>query len=206
MNKIEDETRVDRLKRSAFDHPLVAIIIIATASIIAAGQLADAYNTLLVSTGLKSDALDLASQSTRGEFSRQLTDVAWRRLYWSNSYTGRIKRNAPSSDIDESWRQYSLTMADWNAQLVTMRRFFEEYYSARHGEAFNSIHTQFTAIHADLVFLRYEDTVSTPAQRKQRADSIQRQINEVNLDLCLLVTGLEKGHTKANESCMTDIK
>lgn len=206
MNKIEDETRVDRLKRSAFDHPLIAVIIIATASIIAAAQLADAYNTLLVSTGLKSDALELASQSTQGEFSRQLTDVAWRRIYWSNSYTGRIKRGAPSSDIDESWRQYTLTVADWNAQLVTMRRFFDEYYSSRHGDAFNNIHTQFKNIHKNLVIFRYEDTISTPIHRIERADSIQKQINEVNFDLCLLVTGLDKAHVQANKACRTDVE
>lgn len=200
MGHAENETHLDRIKRSAFNHPVIAVLIIAATSIVGAGQIAVAWDDLMVAIGRKPDALDLAAGTAKGEFSRRLTENGWRRLFWSNTYTGRVIRNAPSSDVDEAWRQYSFTVADWNAELVSMRHFLSEHHTPERREVFEGINNRFRRVHRFAVELRY-DTLLSPTERARRARTIQSTNDTVNSQLCLLVSGVKKGNSWAQSFC-----
>ncbi|HEX9939933.1 MAG TPA: hypothetical protein VGB15_22555 [Longimicrobium sp.] len=194
-------TRLDRLKSAAYNHPVMVALLIVLATIAAMGEFADRWNSLLVGVGVRPDVLDVAADDAKGAFSRRLTELAWRRLYWSNTFTGRVKRNAPPGDSDEAWRQYSETVADWSAELVNMQGFLDEHYGVERSKIFQRVHSQFQAIHLETVKLRYESAAVDSAGRANMAEAIQQQNNSVNLQLCRLVGGLDEDAPGAKIVC-----
>ena len=194
-------TRVEQIKAAAFNHPVIAILLIVFATLIAVGNVADSLDKILVGIGMRRDALDLAAGDAKGEFSRRLVNLAWRRLFWSNTFTARVLRNAPAEDLNEAWKQYTATVADWSAELVTMRQFLNEHYTESRTAIFTEVHTQFRGIHTDMVKLRYEMAAADPASRIEVSRSIQARNDDVNFQLCLLVRGLSKDTPKGKAPC-----
>ncbi len=95
-------TILPRLKKSWWFAWIVALIL-------GLSQLSDAVDgleKLLVLAKVKPDTLALAQSSEKGEFSRTVTEAAWRRLFWARAFQARLERDAQQSEIDEEWRSY----------------------------------------------------------------------------------------------------
>ncbi len=86
------------------------------AAVLAFSQLKNAtegIDSLLVFCKVKPDALALAQAAEKGEFSRGLTEAAWRRLFWARAFSARIKQGASATEIDEAWKAYISASELW---------------------------------------------------------------------------------------------
>src|SRR5262245_2925878 len=79
MAKQDPEARwFVRLRSSPVGLTVSALV----ALLIGAAAATDAFDKLLIWSGVKPNALQLAEDNDRGRFSRDLTRSAWRRLFW----------------------------------------------------------------------------------------------------------------------------
>lgn len=88
----------------------------------------DGLDSLLVLVQLKPDSLALAKSVEKGTFSRELTECAWRRLFWARAYIARISRGASPSETSEAWKSYVSASEEWATHImiyiVTTERFY----------------------------------------------------------------------------------
>ena len=131
--------------------------------------------------------LRLTEESARGEFSRRLTELAYRRIFWANNYVGRIKRKAQAVDIDIAWNNYMNTVGDWSVTLVGNRLQLSEFYGSEKENEFNTVVDDgLKSIHASLITLRYPD--SSP----EDLDAVFQKIDKVNEDVYFFASGLRE--------------
>ena len=83
---------------------------------------------LLASVGLiQEKTLQLAADNAKGDFSRQLIDLAWRRLFWSRNYVEKVHLRRPQSELDYSWNKHLDTVADWSAEYMVNVNGMEKF-------------------------------------------------------------------------------
>lgn len=118
------KTALDRLKRTWWFAWLAVVGLALT-------HLEDVVNgidRLLVEVNLKDDALDLANASEEVEFSRGLTQAAWKRLFWARAYVGREDLGAPQPAVEAAWQQYIAASEAWATNImvyfVTTSKFY----------------------------------------------------------------------------------
>jgi hypothetical protein len=94
-------------------------------SIVAAGGIltglaasTDAINKLLVFTGIKPNALQLAREDERTRFSRDLIRAAWFRLFVTRRYVTTIQLGYGAVDQDHAWERYVAAVEEWNRDLM----------------------------------------------------------------------------------------
>jgi hypothetical protein len=188
MSRHEDkETRTDKLKRAALNHPLVAILVIAATAIIAFNQFAAAMSSLAERTGIRPDALDLANENSKGAFSRQLTELAYRRIFWASNFTARLRRQAPQEDVGLAWQRYMDTVEEWSANLVNSQQQLRNYYGDDKEREFTAcIHKGFRLIHRRVVDMRY----SRAGPDRASLQATSAAIDAVNEDVYFFVLRL----------------
>ena len=77
----------------------------------------------------KSESFVLAEESAKSDFSDQLAQRAWRRLFWADNFSARVLHRASISDIDASWKKYIDSDADWNANIMISIVGLEQHYN-----------------------------------------------------------------------------
>jgi len=207
--------RLDAIKRSISNNSIGAVILLVVGILIGAGQLTEAINKLLVAGGFKPDALMLANEDAKGELTRRLIELGYKRIFWIQNYVARYKRikiggdslmesrekspnlissMADESDIDLAWNEYIKTVEGWSMNLVINEQLINRYHSDEKSETFDGIHNSFRDIHADLVTMRYNN-LGRPV-----ADSILVEIKTktdvLNTEILFFVTGLEEDRRK----------
>jgi hypothetical protein len=60
----------------------------------------------------------LARDNDRGVLLREVNQLCYRRIFWANSFVGRVARNAPQRDRDLAWDRYMDSVENWSASLV----------------------------------------------------------------------------------------
>ena len=92
-----EQTRLDRMERWLRNQPVLSVIILAGIILVGIGEVVQSGSEILVTLGLKEEkTLKLAADSAKGEFSRKLTELAWRRIFWTQNYIARLKGKTPS--------------------------------------------------------------------------------------------------------------
>ena len=161
----------------------------------------------------KSDAFVLAEHSEKSEFSNNFAQQAWRRLFWADIFSDRVKNGASIKDIDDAWTAYMTANADWNANLMIWIVGLERYYDVkRSGQIEADIQPRFLALSEDLGKLRRSALVAkirkadkedlpTSDDKKEVAELAVQAGNmttELRNTLYIMVTCFEKDNRKQN--------
>ena len=148
---------LSKLKRSWWFAWVVAIAL-------AISQMKDivgGLDQLLIFVKIKPDALALAQNAEKGEFSRSLTESAWNRLFWARAYTARLERGAVDSEVNAAGKAYISASEIWSTRImvyiVTTDRF---YGSKKSSELEGEVQTVLLKMAAALVELRYAESPS----------------------------------------------
>jgi hypothetical protein len=180
------EKWINRLK----NHKILAAVLFIGIAIIALASFTDAIDKLLVFTKLKPDALTLARDSARDEFSRQLTRSAWKRLYWSRVYLTRTKLGAPLQEREEAWRKLLEAAEDWNANSMINIDGLDYYYGAKKSEQFElSIQPKFDTITTSIRTIRYAMIQKGENPSEAEIQRINDLIDSLNVELYVFVRG-----------------
>lgn len=144
----DKETLTDRILRWAKNNAIIAILIVAVLTIGGIAGLSDSIQKLLLATHvIKSEALVLAEDSAKSDFSRRLTRNAWRRLFWARQYVERNRLGLPLPDQDIAWQKYYDATEDWNSELMIYIQALQAYYpnSGKRDVFENDIQVQFAS-------------------------------------------------------------
>jgi hypothetical protein len=143
-----------RLKRSRVGLTVAAIAVLLSG----AAAFTDATDKLLVWTGVRPNALRLAEDDAKGQFSRNLTRAAWRRLFWMRRFVLAAQADFPEQEKNETWAAYLKALEEWNSDLMVNILTLEKYYGAEKGAEFeSSIQRGFGKVHYCLEGLRHPE-------------------------------------------------
>jgi hypothetical protein len=134
-----------RLQRSPWTLAIVAVGAVLTG--LAAWT--QAIDTLLLFTGIKPNALQLARDDERARFSRELTRAAWNRLFAMRRYVSTVEAGYPALDQDRTWERYASIFEEWNRDLMVNILSLEQHYHGygKREEFEKVILPAFTTIH-----------------------------------------------------------
>ena len=159
-----------RLQRSPWTLAIVAVGAVLTG--LAAWT--QAIDTLLLFTGIKPNALQLARDDERARFSRELTRAAWNRLFAMRRYVSTVEAGYPALDQDRTWERYA------SIHGYGKREEFE-----------NVILPAFTTIHRCLEGLRRPTTtIECELSKARDINSINKALEQLNQNLYCFVFGL----------------
>ena len=145
------------------------------------------------------DAFVLADRSAKASFSDQLSQRAWRRLFWANNFRARVVTLAPLADIDASWKAYIDADADWNANLMIAVVGLDRFYDSKRSQRLEgTVQALFAALDNELAALRNSEVVKalrdgrTPTDQeresaRQMSEQIKAAAEKVNFELYALV-------------------
>jgi hypothetical protein len=135
---------------------------------------------------MEEKTLRLATNTAKGELSKKLTELAWRRLFWSRNFNEKVRLKRPSSELDYSWNKHLDTVADWSAEYMVNLNGMEEFYPhSEKSSQFQNIHQEFAAVEKELVCLRTANL--DDASQKDVGDVITDSLNSLNVDLYFFV-------------------
>ena len=181
-------TRLDRMENWFRNQPILSVMILAGILVVGIGEVIHSGSDILVTLGLKEEkTLKLAADSAKGEFSRKLTELAWRRIFWTQNYIARLKAKRPQSELDYSWSKHLDTVADWSASYLVNIQGMEEFYP-RSGKAtqLESIHENFRDLeNCRIVALRMLDTDGQ--DHSVQAEEAKQLLDRINVNLYFLV-------------------
>jgi hypothetical protein len=158
------------------------------------------------------EAFTLADRSAKSTFSDQLSQRAWRRLFWATNFRARVENVAPLADIDESWRAYINADAEWNANIMIAIVGIERFYDAKRAESFeDTVQALFGALDEELAALRNSEVVKALRQGRQPDDQekesarnlsqrVKAAAERVNFELYALVRCIAAPNDKTHRA------
>jgi len=184
-------TRVDRIKTAAFNRPIVALLFVIGSTLLFSKAILEAGVEMLELFGIRqSRELLLARDNDRGVLLREVNQLCYRRIFWANSFVGRVARNAPQRDRDLAWDRYMDSVENWSASLVINQAQLEALFSATKRQEFtDDIDSKFKETHAELLAIRYPADGGTPVDFQQ----VFARIDAINVGVFVFVTGLQSG-------------
>ena len=146
----------------------------------------DGIDKLLVLAKVKPDALALAQSAEKGEFSRALTEAAWKRLFWARAFRARVERGAPVAEIDEAWKAYISASEVWATRIMVFIVTTEKFYGAeKASELEGEVQTKFGEMANAVAAVRY---AKSPDQTLLSAAN--ERIDSANVALYHFVRGV----------------
>jgi hypothetical protein len=173
--------------------PWVLTIVAVGAILTGLAAWTQAIDTLLLFTGVKPNALQLARDDERARFSRDLTRAAWHRLSAMRRYVSTVEAGYPALDQDRAWERYAAIFEEWNRDLMVNILSLEQHY---HGygkrEQFEKVVLPtFATIHQCLEGLRRPTTtIDCELSKTRDIDVINQALERLNQDLYCFVFGL----------------
>ena len=172
------------------NHKIFAAVLFIGIAVIGIATFTDAVDKILVFSRLKADALTLARDSARDEFSRRLTRSAWRRLYWSRVYLTRTKLGATLQEREEAWRALLEAAEDWNVNSMIDIDGLDYYYGSKKSEQFEfSIQPKFDTITTSIRTLRYGTIQRGEDPSEAEIERINDLVDSLNVELYVFVRG-----------------
>jgi len=160
---------------------------------------AETMDKLFVAAGVRPNALAIAENDRRANFSRAFIHSAWLRLYLMRRVVMTHIPEHPQDAKDKEWEGYKRALDSWNADLMINILGFQEYYgTAKRREFEHVLQPAFVTIHACLEAMRSPElgltcTISHSADRA----AIERAINHLNGKLYCFMAGV----TQHGQSC-----
>lgn len=167
-------------------------------------EISEGAKEILVALHLKPDALELAQDTARSQFSDNLARTAWKRLFWTRRYLTAVELSLSETDQTEIWKGYIASVEDWNDNLMVNIMGLRHYYSEEKKSAFEiGILPMENSIHSCLLRIRYPSAYSKNgrnqctfpgSQRSTTAniDIIGQENDALNSQLYCFVAGLDR--------------
>jgi hypothetical protein len=140
----------------------VAILVAVVAVFAGIKDISEGYEKLLVMLHLKPDALDLAQDTARGQFSDNLARTAWKRLFWSRRYVSTIEFKMSDADIAEIWEGYMAAVEEWERQRYGKHRGVAPLLQQRKANRLRRWHS---SISQQYTFVYFENALSRRVRR-----------------------------------------
>jgi hypothetical protein len=158
-------TRLDRMERWFRNQPVFSVMILAGIALIGLSEVAQKGSDLLIILRLKQEkTLQLAADNAKGELSRKLIQLAWRRLFWTQNYIARVQAHRPPAELEYTWNKHLETVADWSAEYMVNLNGMEQFYPNSEKA------TQFQKIHEKFRDLEYNHVVPLRMAETDRSD------------------------------------
>jgi hypothetical protein len=178
------KTLLSRLQRSWWFAWAVAIVL----ALAQAKDAVDGFEKLLILTTIKPDALALAQTAEKGEFSRSLTEAAWKRLFWARIFRTRVEMGAPESEINDAWRSYISASEVWSTRIMVFIVTTEKFYGSEKSNALElNVQSALGSMGKSLAAIRYAKSPD-PALLKQA----EKSTDEANAVLYQFVRGFHE--------------
>jgi hypothetical protein len=190
------KTWIERLKTSTY----VVVLAAAAAFIVTTADVTDAIDKILVWTGVqKPDALRLAEDDRRGQFSREVTRTAWRRLFWMRRVLMAQQYNFPQDEKNKTWDTYIEVLDKWNSELMSNIIGVGQYYPDKVKLFENDIQSDFRKIHYCLEAFRHPGSgIACEISSQLDLAQIEKAIDSLNYKLFVFVCG----HRSKGDNCM----
>lgn len=205
------ERSLDQIKRSA----LFLIIGFLLSGVLFSGELARSIKDLRDLITDSSDALVVSEADSQARITRDLTETAWRRLYWSRNFLTRINRQAVASEIHEAWVNLLKSSEEMAAKTMVYSITLGQYYGLERRAFFeNEIQGGFTNLGESLTKFRYSPAVrklesaavgtqptlppDQEAEIEKQIFTIKREIDDLNITLYQFASCFDKKHQTQN--------
>lgn len=187
-NPETEATWLSRIKSTRIGLTVTAV----AGLLIAAAATTDATDKLLIWTHIEPDALQLAENNARGQFSRDLTQSAWRRLFWMRRLVLAAEAKFTDQEKNEIWASYLKSLEEWNSNLMINILSLQRYYGSARRQLFErKIQHDFGEIHYCLEALRHPaGTMSCKLSTDRDPKAIEGAIDRLNSVLYCFVSGL----------------
>jgi len=194
----------------------VAVLVAIVAMFGGIKDVSEGFDRLLIMLHLKPDALELARDTARGQFSDDLTRTAWKRLFWTRRYASAVEFKLSDAETTEIWKGYMGAVEEWNENLMINIMGLGRYYNLRKSSEFeDGIVPLMNSIHSCILKLRYaaaytgEDGktcrfpyVGSPLPPNTQA--ILGEANALNSQLYCFVNGLGRKGEGCEVKTMSD--
>lgn len=118
------EKSLDQIKRSA----VFLILGFLLSGVLFSGELARSIKDLRDLITDSSDALVVSESDSQARVTRDLTETAWRRLFWSRNFLARVNRQAVSSEIHDAWANLLKSSEEMAAKTMVYSITLGQYY------------------------------------------------------------------------------
>jgi len=123
-------TRLERMEQWFRNQPILSVLIFIGLAAVGISETAQKGTDLLVLLHLKQEkTLQLASDSAKGDLSRKLIELAYRRIFWTRNYLARVKAHRPAAELDYSWSKHLDAIADWSSEYMVNLNGMRQYYA-----------------------------------------------------------------------------
>ncbi len=114
--------------------------------------------------------LALAADAEKGESSRNLTAMAWRRLFWARVYNKRSELGADDGELDYAWQQYIESAAEWSSQIMISLQLLDHFYpgTGKRKELESKIQPEWAKLNNALRDLRYASAATNEQERQEQ--------------------------------------
>jgi hypothetical protein len=167
------DTLLDRMERWFRNQPVFSALMLCSAVVIGTSEVTEKGSNLMVDLGLKKEkALQLADKTAKGDLSRKVIELAYRRKFWTENYIARLNNGRPQEELDYTWNKHLDTVADWSSELMVTRNGMDQFYKGTNkSEEFQNIHNQFSEI----------ETQCIVPLRRFKANDNQKHLDEENI-------------------------
>jgi len=186
------EKSLDQIKRSS----VFLILGFLLAGVLFSGELARSIKDLRDLVTDSSDALVVSESDSQARVTRDLTETAWRRLYWSRNFLARINRQAVASEIHEAWANLLKSSEEMAAKTMVYSITLGQYYGLERRAVFeNEIQIDFNKLGESLANFRYSPAVrnlewaaagTQPTLTPDQKTEIEKQITTITEQIKLL--------------------
>ena len=162
---------------------------------------------MLVTLGLKQEkALQLADESAKGEYSRKVIELAYRRKFWTDNYVARLEAGRPQEELDYTWNKHLEAVADWSSELMVTTGAMGKFYKGTiKPDEFQNIHSQFSDIETKCIVPLRKFKPSDGASARSAAISAAKAArscrkNDLGYDLYCFALGVSDQSKADKES------
>lgn len=158
----------------------------------------EAVDKITIWVGLKPNALQLARDHEKTQFSRDLTRAAWGRLFLMRRYLTGAQNNFSDAQREKEWERYSNALDEWNRDLMVNILLLQQLYGASKRKEFEErIQPAFGDLHRCLESLRHPSAdLQCPLSASKDLAAIEKAINRLNAQLYCFVSGLPDKDTQ----------
>src|SRR5262249_58733492 len=126
---------IERIRTSSFAVSIGAMAVFAAWLL----STAETMDKLLVTVGIRPDALAIAENDRRANFSRTFIHSAWLRLHLMRRVLMTQIPEYPQAAKDKEWESYKGALDSWNANLMINILGFQEYYGTAKRRQFEHV-------------------------------------------------------------------
>jgi hypothetical protein len=192
QEKVAQGDRLTRLRSSRLG--LVAIVLAGVLGGIASTT--EAVDKIAIWVGIRPNALQLARDHEKAQFSRELTKAAWSRLFLMRRYLLGAKNNYGEAQREKEWERYLTALDEWNRDLMVNILSLQQLYGTSKRREFEErIQPAFGHLHDCLEALRHPSSDwQCPLSATRDIAAIEKGMDRLNAQLYCFVSGLpEKG-------------